>query len=415
MSLLMDALKRAETSKQEAARKPPGTGGSDPPADNALALQPINDMDLQRGGNPLPDLALHLDAVDADLAEAATPLPPKQFPNTDKTSAVSDRLAVQNAFSAKQSDTTPTRRPLWLAIGVVTLSSAAIGGYFWYQLNVVNSGILTQPAPTVPLHGKANPSSSPTSASGDNTYTQAALPLFPEPANNIANAPQPLSNTPPNSAPRSTRGNDEPPPSSMRLTRIKPEADAGLLNGQARLLRNELDLARQDFEQTLNRDPNNSDAMLALAAIAERQGRPADAIQLYQQAWVANPSEPSVQAAILNSAAAGSDVQNTESRLKTSLAKQPESAPLNFSLGNLYARQGRWPEAQQAYFSAVASDGDNPDYLFNLAVSLDHIRQARAAAQHYRLALEASERRPAGFNQEQVKKRLIDLTTLISP
>lgn len=414
MSLLMDALKRAETSKQEAARKPPGTGGSDPPPDNALALQPIDDMDLQRGGNPLPDLALHLDAVDADLAEAAAPPLPKQFPNADKKSAVSDRLAVQNAFSAKQSVTTLTQRPLWLAIGVVTLSGAAIGAYFWYQLNVVNSGILTQPPPTVSLHSKANPSSSPTSASGDNTYTQATLPLFPEP-NNIANAPQPLSNTPPNPAPQSTRVNDEPPPSSIRLTRIKPEADAGLLHGQARLLRNELDLARQDFEQTLNRDPNNSDAMLALAAIAERQGRPADAIQLYQQAWVANPSEPSVQAAILNSAAAGSDVQNTESRLKTSLARQPESAPLNFSLGNLYARQGRWPEAQQAYFSAVASDGDNPDYLFNLAVSLDHIRQTRAAAQHYRLALEASERRPAGFNQEQVKKRLTDLTTLMSP
>ena len=58
---------------------------------------------------------------------------------------------------------------------------------------------------------------------------------------------------------------------------------------------------------------------------------------------------------------------------------------------------------------AVAADGDNPDYLFNLAVSLDHLRQPRLAAQHYRLALEASTKRPAAFERDQVRKRLGEL------
>jgi len=125
---------------------------------------------------------------------------------------------------------------------------------------------------------------------------------------------------------------------------------------------------------------------------------------------LANPGDAAVQAAALGGAAAGADPLTTESRLKTLLAAQPESAPLNFTLGNLFARQGRWAEAQQVYFNAVAAESDHPDYLFNLAVSLDHIRQSRPAAQHYRLALEAADKRPAAFDREQVKKRLAELS-----
>jgi uncharacterized protein HemY len=111
----------------------------------------------------------------------------------------------------------------------------------------------------------------------------------------------------------------------------------------------------------------------------------------------------------LNNPSANADPYTAESRLKSLLSSQPESAPLNFALGNLYSRQGRWAEAQQVYFNAVAAEGDNPDYLFNLAVSLDHLRQARLAAQHYRLALEASAKRPAGFSRDNVQKRLGEL------
>lgn len=198
-------------------------------------------------------------------------------------------------------------------------------------------------------------------------------------------------------------------PTPIRLTRSRPEADPGLSRGHASLQRGELELARRDYEQVLLREPNNTDALLALVAIAQGQGRQADAEALRQRALVANPSDPATQAAALNGSAADTDPQNTESRLKSLLSAQPESAALNFALGNLYARQSRWPEAQQVYFNAVAADGDNPDYLFNLAVSLDHLRQPRLAGQHYRMALEAAGRRPAAFDRAKVEKRLGEL------
>jgi tetratricopeptide (TPR) repeat protein len=195
----------------------------------------------------------------------------------------------------------------------------------------------------------------------------------------------------------------------IRLVRTRPEADVNLIRGFASLQRGEIELSRREFEQTLHRDPNNTDALLALAAIAHRQGRPADAESLRQRALIANPGDPAAQAASLNNAAVDADPNTAESRLKTLLSSQPESAPLNFALGNLYSRQSRWSEAQQAYFNAVAAEGDNPDYLFNLAVSLDHLRQARLAAQHYRLALEAATKRPAAFGRDKIQKRLGEL------
>jgi tetratricopeptide (TPR) repeat protein len=194
----------------------------------------------------------------------------------------------------------------------------------------------------------------------------------------------------------------------IRLTRTSPEPDANAQAGYAKLQGNQLDAARHDYELALRRDPNNVDTLLALASIAQRQGRSADAARYQQRAIDADPRDPDAQAAVLG-AASGGDPMANESRLKTLLASQPESGSLNFALGNLYSRQGRWSEAQQAYFNAVAADADNPDYLFNLAVSLDHLRQPKVAAQHYRLALEATQRRPAGFDRERARLRLAEL------
>ena len=150
-------------------------------------------------------------------------------------------------------------------------------------------------------------------------------------------------------------------------SRTRPEPDANLQRGYANLQGNSLDLARRDYEQALRNDPNNVDALLALGAIAQRQGQTADADRYQQRAFIADPRDAGAQAAALGGNS-GSDPQATESRLKTLLAAQPESAQLNFALGNLYAKQARWSEAQQVYFNAVAGDTDNPDYLFNLAI-----------------------------------------------
>lgn len=408
MSLLMDALKRAELAKQEAARAQFGIPPNTPP-ESGLSLEPIGGEKINAPTNPLPDLASYIDAVDADLASiplpragaappqpAAAPVPPGQ------PTEQANRDSIRNAFAAKQPVASPpSRLPLWLALGTLGMAGLAIGTYVWYQLNAMNRGSLANPAQSAapPL---------PQPAPGAQAAIAPPLPVAaPVAAPNDGALFAPRREPPP--APSRTAEADAANATSIRLTRSRPEADSGLSRGHASLQRGELELARRDYEQVLQRDQNNTDALLALAAIAQRQGRPADAEALRQRAWVANPSDPAAQAAALSGSTAETDPQNTESRLKSLLSAQPESAALNFALGNLYARQNRWPEAQQVYFNALAADGDNPDYLFNLAVSLDHLRQPRLAGQHYRMALEAAGRRPAAFDRAKVEKRLGEL------
>ena len=48
---------------------------------------------------------------------------------------------------------------------------------------------------------------------------------------------------------------------------------------------------------------------------------------------------------------------------------------------------------------------DNPDILYNLAISLEHLHQNKLAAQYYGLAIAAAQNRPAGFDRTQATAR----------
>jgi hypothetical protein len=159
MSLLMDALKRAETSKQEAQRAAAGATGREAiPANTAnLSLEPLGGAAAD--GKSLPDLAAHIDALDAELAITPSPAPaPRRNTPPPAQPVVSIELeppldseeekqaAARNAFAAKLAER-PSRRPMWLALGTLGLATAGIGTYVFFQLQSMNSGTL---APDVP-------------------------------------------------------------------------------------------------------------------------------------------------------------------------------------------------------------------------------------------------------------------------
>jgi Flp pilus assembly protein TadD len=60
-------------------------------------------------------------------------------------------------------------------------------------------------------------------------------------------------------------------------------------------------------------------------------------------------------------------------------------------------------------FQAYALEPDNADLLFNLAVSLDHLRQHKLAVQYYRMALSAAETRRGAFDRNAAGKRILEL------
>jgi tetratricopeptide (TPR) repeat protein len=88
------------------------------------------------------------------------------------------------------------------------------------------------------------------------------------------------------------------------------------------------------------------------------------------------------------------------------IQEEPESPYLNFALANAYGAQNRWHEAQGHYFKALQNNPGDPNYAYNLAVSLEHISQPRSAATYYQRALDNFGNGLATFSREVVAQRL---------
>jgi Tfp pilus assembly protein PilF len=145
--------------------------------------------------------------------------------------------------------------------------------------------------------------------------------------------------------------------------------------------------AQRLYAQLLRNEPENIDALLGAAAVAGQQGDTEQASRHYLKLLELEPRNAFAQAGLI-SMLGRADPLAAETRLKQLITQDP-SAYLYFTLGNLYADQNRWPDAQQAYFQAHYLQSDNPDYAYNLAVGLEHIGQPKLALNFYRRAMQS--------------------------
>ncbi len=158
------------------------------------------------------------------------------------------------------------------------------------------------------------------------------------------------------------------------------------------------------YNQVLEVDPGNRNALLARAAINTQNGDFRAAIKDYQTLLLANPKDSMAMSSLL--AVANYSPQESETQLKLMIHDEPDSPYLNFALANAYGAQNRWLEAQRHYFKALQSSPQNPNYAYNLAVSLEHISQPESAATYYRRALDNFDKGLATFNRDIVNQRL---------
>jgi tetratricopeptide (TPR) repeat protein len=201
-------------------------------------------------------------------------------------------------------------------------------------------------------------------------------------------------------------------PSGLRVTldRAVPAIDPAVSAGYTALAEGNVEAAREHYARALANDGNNRDALLGMATVALRSGRAEAAEGLFQKLLELHPRDAYANAQL--AALRGGDASTSESHVKSLLAGEKDAvsaAPLNFNLGNQFAAQGRWSEAQQAYFNAFTGEPDNPDYCYNLAVSLDQLHQPKLAHEHYVRALGLAQKRRAGFDQARAKARIEQL------
>jgi len=434
MSLLMDALKKAEAAKRQAAPSPDDHAAAD---EAAAPVEP---------GRPLPELPRELSLLDDQFPAAQATNAGSGLRGSASISAVSEnqreREAAHNLFAAKR---TASRAPFWIGLSLTTLVAAgAIGTWFWWQLKPSPGGLqpgpaLGQAAPapqaaaTAPVAPPPRPAETPSMGSpstGAASASTAQAALLPKVATSTtAGADRPAS------APlgKATRSRSAAPSSSSpdptqsgRLaadTPVEPqEAAPGLrahrgaaprdvvhplvAKGYAAFNAGDLDAAKRHYDEALRADPRSLDALNGMAAVALRAGRRDVADSYLARALEIDPKDGFALAAA-TSLRSKVDAQSAESRFKALIAAAPESPAAHFGLGNLYAREGRWSEAQQAYFRAYTAEPDNPDFLFNLAVSLDHLRQTKLARQYYQSALAST--RQGAFEREQAAARVREL------
>ncbi len=197
---------------------------------------------------------------------------------------------------------------------------------------------------------------------------------------------------------------------AIRVTRSSspPAVDPALVQGYEHLQAGRLEAAAGAYASALARQPGGTDALLGLAAVALARGEPEAARQLYQRVLGTEPRNVWAQAGWL-SLLGQSDPVAAESQLRELIAREP-SALLWSRLGALLAAQGRWPQAQQAYFQAHGLAPDDPDHAFNLAVSLERIAQPRLALGFLRTAVGLAEAGAvARFDLVATRERIVRL------
>jgi tetratricopeptide (TPR) repeat protein len=429
MSLLLEALKKAEKAKEDAQRRA-GEGSrelrlaEDPPAE--APAKPV----LTRP--ELPDITAPLEILSEDLAKPAaaetsmqTPAPAPRRPAADAQAA--DRAAARRVFEAKVREPNP-RLAFFLAVGALGAFAVGTVVYFWIQLRppaqLVNTNPPSPPAAEIPA---AAATSTPAGRAAAGGPAQAVIPGLPSgtsaprasaapTASAKPTAPAPRSATPavPRDAPapriapiarRDTALERAPEGATLASSRPAPQVHPRVASAYAAYQAGNLEVARSDYQQALREEPANRDALLGLAAVETRAQRYEIAADVYGRLLQADPRDPHAHAGLLALRGQGADPVAVESRLKTLLAADPEAGVLHFALGNHYVQQRRWADAQLSYFRAATSDPDNPDYAYNLAVSLEHLRQPGPALDYYRRALSLAQKRNASFDPSAVRER----------
>src|SRR3989454_6385416 len=139
MSLLLEALKKAEKAKEEAQKRARGDSGG---AAGELRLEgdaaPEADNSRVVTRPELPDISQPLEILSDDLAGKEPPLAGEKkspdypvAPEADPRSA--DRASARKVFEAKFKEPNP-RMPFYIAMGVLGVFALGTVGYFWYQL-----------------------------------------------------------------------------------------------------------------------------------------------------------------------------------------------------------------------------------------------------------------------------------------
>ena len=188
MSLLLEALKKAEKAKEEAQRRAQGESPeaapppqAEPPA--ASAREPLPDVrrplemvgDERAPKRAEPALALEPEKGQAEPAPAPRPQPRAE---AQASAQSAERAAARKVFEAKFREPNP-RLPFFITLGALGAFAVGTVVYFWIQLRPPAPLVNTNPRPSGEPQVAAAPAVAPKPAAPAAPAAQAGIPGLP--------------------------------------------------------------------------------------------------------------------------------------------------------------------------------------------------------------------------------------------
>ena len=382
------------------------------------------------------DIALDLPDASATIAKPIAPTVRSAVPPgaaASKPAATHRQAKLAASVMAGQppgrANTAPKKRQAWLAIAAV-LIALPVAAFFLFGDKLLGSSntLLAQ----APLPQSALPSASPV-VSADPPLPVAAAVLM-QPA--AVSAPVTLTAPAVISAPaqalpaprartaastRANQGDDVKRSTTIDLDRPASRSRAAspqqqiarkppttMESAYAAYTSGDSQEAARLYREVLKQDPTQRDAWLGLAVIAHNSNQREAAMDGYKRVLRLEPQNATALAG-LTSLNNNADEPRQESRLRELLARSPQEADLNHSLALVLSGERRWSEAQQLFFKAHTLAPQEPQFAYNLAVTLDQLRKSTLAAQYYETALSLAQGKAASFDEVRARTRLATL------
>lgn len=168
----------------------------------------------------------------------------------------------------------------------------------------------------------------------------------------------------------------------------------------------EYELSLSKYTQAYRQSPINQDVLLGMVATHTKLGQPDLANVYHQKLKNLGFEQDGKVTTDASKALSDRPIPPTPNLLLAQLKKTPNDAQLNFAVATLFAKQGDWQKAQNYYFKAHQFAPNNPNYAFNLAVSLEHLGHSKTALSFYKKTKNLMQVSPSSVNPMIVAKRL---------
>lgn len=389
MSLLLNALKRAQQSTSGATQ-------TEPPA--------IAPLENSSSASSRPDQPANNQAAGGGIAAARS---------------------ILSVTARKKNRITPV-----VIAGAVILIAGGLGGWFYLQsqLGATTSIALSDAGagfPHIEAASNTPPALPPQSELSGEELAASAVAISGKPSTS-GEVAFPLAAQNPTQPNNRMRNRTRQPVPAKRKSLSSKTADGSspavhmlasanlLKEGYTALSEGRLADAEAKYLEAIAQRPHEKDALLGLAVIAQRKKQTQRALDYYQQVLSEDPNNITAATALF-ALSEQADPASAESRLRQLLELKPSAPEPHYALGNVLARQHRWGEAQQSFFRAFSLKPDDAMYAFNLAVAFDHLHKPGSALAYYEKAVQLAKPGDHTINRSSIQQRIVELNSSAQP